>query len=45
MEKTSSKYSNITEFNTKVISLFNEYTNSKLNAFEAEYNKLQLIEQ
>jgi glycosyltransferase involved in cell wall biosynthesis len=45
MEKSSFKYSNITEFDTKVILLFNEYTNSKLNAFEAEYNKSQLIEQ
>ena len=45
MEKTSLKYSNVDNFKNKIVSLFNEYTNSKINAFEAEYNKSQLIEQ
>ena len=45
MEKSSNQYSNVTDFENKVISLFNEYTQSKLNVFETEYNKLQPIEQ
>jgi glycosyltransferase involved in cell wall biosynthesis len=45
MEKSSLQYSNMTDFENKIISLFNEYTKSKLNVFETEYNKLQPIEQ
>lgn len=45
MEKSSSTYSNVTNFENKVVSLFDEYITSKLNSFETEYNKLQLIEQ
>jgi glycosyltransferase involved in cell wall biosynthesis len=45
MEKSSLQYSNITDFENKIISLFNEYTKTKLNVFETEYNKLQPIEQ
>ena len=45
MEKCSLKYSDVNNFENKIISLFDEYTKSKLNIFETEYNKLQLIEQ
>ena len=45
MEKCSLTYSNVNNFENKIISLFDEYTKSKLNVFETEYNKLQLIEQ
>ena len=45
MEKCSLKYSDVNNFENKIISLFDEYTKSKLNVFETEYNKLQLIEQ
>ncbi len=45
MEKSSLQYSDINDFENKIISLFNEYTKSKLNVFETEYNKLQPIEQ
>jgi glycosyltransferase involved in cell wall biosynthesis len=45
MEKTSVKYGDVDDFQSKVVSLFSRYINSKLNAFQAEYNKSQLIEQ
>lgn len=41
MEETANKYTNVDEFNTKVISLFEHYNNTRLTAFTEQLNKLK----